>query len=175
MRGLVHIYTGDGKGKTTAAVGLGVRAYGRGLRVLMIQFLKGIETGETEVLKKLAPGFTIYRNQSIGKFMWDMNEDELKEFKTAQEALYKLASEACESSSSDLLILDEIMAAANTGMIPLGEVIQLIINKPQGMEIVLTGREAPEELVELADYVSEIKMIKHPFEKGIPGRKGIEF
>lgn len=175
MQGLVHIYTGDGKGKTTAAVGLGVRASGRGLKVLMIQFLKGVETGEVEALKKLAPGFTIHRGQITGKFMWNMNEEELKELKAAQEDMFKLALEASAGGSCDLIILDEIMAAVNTGMVPIQDVVRLVRNKPRSLEIVLTGRDAPKELVELADYVSEINMVKHPFEKGINARKGIEF
>jgi cob(I)alamin adenosyltransferase len=175
VQGLVHIYTGDGKGKTSAAVGLGVRACGRGLKVLMVQFLKGIETGEVEALKRLAPGFAIYRGQETGKFMWNMNGEELQELKAVQGKMLEYASDASASNSLDLLILDEIMAAVTTGMVALKEVIELIKNKPGELEIVLTGRNAPAELVELADYVSDIKKVKHPLEKGIPARKGIEF
>lgn len=175
MAGLVHIYTGNGKGKTTAAIGLGIRASGRGLKVLMVQFLKGTDTGETKIIENLNPYFRIYRQEEIKKFVWTMTENELKELTTVQQKLFEYAVSAVNSGESDLLILDEIMAAATMGLVPIEEVIDFIKCKPEAVEVVLTGRNAPAELIELADYVSEIHPVKHPMEKGIPARRGIEF
>lgn len=174
MKGLVHIYTGHGKGKTTAAVGLGMRAYGRGMKVLMVQFLKGAESGELITINKLGSGFTINPGKHLGKFTWNMNEEELKEAAYIQNQQFEYALEEIKTGKWDLLILDEIMAAVTTGMIPVKDVIDLIKNKPEKLEIVMTGRNAPRELIELSDYVSEIKQVKHPMDKGIPARRGIE-
>lgn len=174
MKGLVHIYTGNGKGKTTAAVGLGIRACGRGMKVRMVQFLKGMETGEMHVIEKLNPDFILIRGKEIKKFTWNMSEAELKELEQiCMQAFEEAAAEAC-SGRWDMLILDEIMAAVTGGFIPVEAVLELIRNKPDKLEIVMTGRNAPPALVEAADYVSEIQAVKHPFEKGIPSRKGIE-
>lgn len=174
MRGLVHIYTGNGKGKTTAAVGLGMRAYGRSFKVLMVQFLKGAETGEMNTIAGLHPGFVLHRGKEVKKFTWNMTEEEFKQARDEQQENFKFAVNAAASGEWDLLILDEIMAAISTGMVDLQDVTELIKNRPDRLEVVLTGRNAPEELIELADYVSEIHAVKHPMEKGIPARKGIE-
>ncbi len=174
MKGLIHIYTGDGKGKTTAAVGLGIRAYGRGFKVLMVQFLKGADTGEIYTLKKLEPEFLLYRGKEIKKFTWNMNEAELKETARVQQDIFNHAVDAARSGGWDMVILDEILGAVGAGMVDKNDVIKFIEEKPDNFELVLTGRNAPAELVELADYVSEIKAVKHPMEKGIPARKGIE-
>lgn len=174
MKGLVHIYTGDGKGKTTAALGLGIRAYGRGFRVLMVQFLKGAETGEMHTLKKLEPGFILYRGTEIKKFTWEMSEAELMQTKKAQETIFDYVLNAAASGDWDMIILDEVMGALAAGMLDLKAVAAFIKGKPEKLEIVLTGRNAPAELVELSDYLSEIHAVKHPMEKGVPPRKGIE-
>lgn len=174
MKGLVHIYTGNGKGKTTSAVGLGVRACGRGMKVLMVQFLKGAETGEMYSLKKLEPGFVLERGKEIKKFTWNMNEEELMEVKKTTQEAFNYAVNASQSGECSMLILDEIMAALSSKLLDVREVAEFIKNKPEGLEIVMTGRNAPSELVTLADYVSEINAVKHPFERGIPARKGIE-
>lgn len=175
MRGLVHIYTGNGKGKTSAAVGLGIRAYGRGFKVLMVQFLKGTETGEAFTIKKLSPGFTIYRGKSTRKFFWQMNNEEKEFERNVQNELLEYALEAVTSGEWQMVILDEIMAAIENGMVKAEDVVKLIKDRDNDVELVLTGRNAPKELVELADYVSEIKEVKHPMKKGIAARKGIEF
>jgi len=175
MQGLVHIYTGNGKGKTSAAVGLGIRACGRGFKVLMVQFLKGTETGEAITIEKLSPTFTIHRGKSTGKFTWQMSNEEKEYEKNVQNELLDYAREAVTSGEWQLVILDEIMAAIKSEMIKLADVVKLIKDKRQNVEIVLTGRNAPEELIELADYVSEIKEVKHPMKKGIAAREGIEF
>lgn len=174
MKGLVHIYTGNGKGKTTAAVGLGIRAYGRGFKVLMVQFMKGAETGEIHTLKMLEPGFELRRGKEIKKFTWNMNEDELNELKKATREQFYEAVESVASGQWDMLIFDEILGSISTGLLSVDDVAGFLKNKPEKLEVVMTGRNAPAELVEVSDYVSEINEIKHPFRKGIPARKGIE-
>ncbi len=175
MNGLVHIYTGSGKGKTSAAVGLGVRAYGRGLKVLMVQFLKGIETGEMFTIKKLEPDFVLYRGTPLKKFTWEMSCAELEIARDLQNDIFTFAEKAATSETWDLIILDEVMAAINAKFLEKEKVINFIKNKPSNLELVLTGRDAPIEFIELADYVSEIVSVKHPMDKGIYARKGIEF
>jgi cob(I)alamin adenosyltransferase len=175
VRGLVHIYTGGGKGKTTAALGLGIRAYGRDLRVALIQFLKGADTGELKVLKGLGESFKVYRNQENAKFVKDMNPAELEAAQTAVIELWQFAKNLGNQGQCDLLILDEIMAAVMTGLLPLADVVGWVRDKPIALELVMTGRNAPSELVDLADYVSEIKAVKHPYNRGIGARRGIEF
>ena len=167
--GLIHIYCGDGKGKTTAAIGLAVRAAGHGLRVVIVQFLKSSPTGELAVLGRL-PEVTVIRSQEQLGFTFRMNEEQKRHAAVIQQQL--LAREAMQRA--DLLILDEVMAAINAGMIESKEVAALLREKPQELEVVLTGRNPPEELLQLADYVSEIKKVRHPFDRGIAARDGIE-
>ena len=174
MKGLVHIYTGDGKGKTTAAVGLGIRAYGRGFKVLMVQFLKGAETGEIHTLKKLEPNFVLLRGTETKKFTWNMTEEELKQTKKEQENIFDATVNAAKGGNWDMIILDEAISAVAVGMLDMDAVVKFVKAKPEKLELVLTGRNASQELLELADYVSEIKMVKHPMQKGIAARKGIE-
>lgn len=174
MQGLVHIYTGDGKGKTTAAVGLGIRAWGRGMKILMVQFLKGQESGEIIAINKLDSNFTVNPGKPLDKFTWEMNEDELLEAAKAQREQFNYALKEARTEKWDMIILDEIMAAIITEMIALEDVLELISSKPDHLEIVMTGRKAPEELVKAADYVSNIQEIKHPLKRGVGARKGIE-
>jgi len=175
MRGLVHIYTGNGKGKTTAAVGLGVRACGSGLNVLMVQFLKSTPSGEITSIKKLEPGFRVYRGTESRKFIWQMNDEEKAKARAEQQEIFEFAVSEARKGKVDLLILDESLGAISTGFLSMDRVVDFIKNRPEHLEVVLTGRGAPEELIGLADYVSEIRDIKHPAEKGIKARKGIEF
>jgi len=175
MSGLIHIYTGDGKGKTTAAIGLGIRACGRGMKVLMVQFLKGMETGEVFLLKKLEPDFILYRGQQLPKFTWNMNKEEKEEAAKVQKNIFEYAQKAALSREVDLLILDEIMAAVNTGFLDKEIVLGFIRNKPRDLELVLTGRNPSEAFIKEANYVSEIHSIKHPMNEGVAGRKGIEY
>ncbi|MHB1393411.1 MAG: cob(I)yrinic acid a,c-diamide adenosyltransferase [Clostridia bacterium] len=171
----IHIYTGDGKGKTTAAVGLGVRACGRGMKVLMVQFLKGAQTGEMFTIEKLKPDFELCRHKEIGEFSWNMTQEELKEMKQHIENLFQYAVKEAMSGRRDLIILDEIMAAITSGFIAMDEVLSFAKNKPSGLELVMTGRSASLKMIQFADYVSEIKAVKHPFAVGVPAREGIEF
>ena len=175
MKGLVHIYTGDGKGKTTAAIGLGVRACGSGMRVLMVQFLKGSPTGEVCSLQKLEPGFKLYRCKETKKFTWDMSPEEKCRTAAEQSSILEYAAAAVGRGEVDLLIMDEALGAMSSGMLDKNAVIHFIKNKPHNLELVLTGRGPAPEFIELADYVSEIKAVKHPAQKGIQARKGIEF
>ncbi len=168
--GLIHIYTGDGKGKTTAAVGLACRAAGAGQKVLIVQFLKGSDTAELASLKLL--NIRVERGD-VKKFIPYMTPDELTDCKAQQEECFKTAKDNMEKY--DLVVLDEIIGAVSMNMIELEALIELINSKPETTELVMTGRDAQKELVELADYVSEIKCIKHPYEKGVKARKGIEY
>lgn len=175
MKGLVHIYTGNGKGKTTAAIGLGIRACGRGLKVLMVQFLKSAETGEMFAIKRLEPDFTLFRGTESRKFTWNMDEKELDEVKKEQKEIFDFAVSSACSGQLDLLILDEVLTVVNMKMIALEDVVDFLKSRPEKLEVALTGRNAPEELVMLADYVSNIGAVKHPMDKGVKARKGIEF
>ena len=170
-RGLIHIYCGDGKGKTTAAVGLAVRAAGRDFRVTMVQFLKSTETGELNSLKKIE-GIRLIRSEEALGFTFRMNEEQKRHAASVQQQLWEQALVA--SQSSDLLILDEVMAALSSGMISEEQVLDFLDKKPIELEVVLTGRNPPKAVLERADYVSEMKKIRHPFDSGIPARKGIE-
>jgi cob(I)alamin adenosyltransferase len=170
-QGLVQLYTGNGKGKTTAALGLGLRAAGHGFVVYMIQFMKGqINYGELEAVK-LLPNFTI-RQFGRPDFVDKSNPDPI-DIKLAQEALTH-AKIIIEEGKVDFLILDEVNIALDFGLILVDEVIQLIKSRPATMELILTGRYAPQALIDVADLVSEVREVKHPYQKGIAARKGVE-
>ena len=175
MKGLVHIYTGDGKGKTTSAIGLGIRAYGRGMRVLMVQFLKGADTGELKTIEKLAPDFKIYRSLEQKTFFWKMTDEQKLQLKESVESTFEYAVNAAKSGEWNMIIMDELMGTLSNGLLDTDIVADFILSRPEGLELVMTGRNPPDKLVELADYVSIINAHKHPFQKGIPARKGIEF
>ncbi|WP_349239063.1 cob(I)yrinic acid a,c-diamide adenosyltransferase [Petroclostridium sp. X23] len=175
IKGLVHIYTGNGKGKTTAALGQGFRSAGRGLKVYMVQFLKTSETGELFSCEKLGECFKIFRFEKKRDFFWNLNEAEKRELKEEIALAFEFAKNSMKSGQCDLLILDEIMGALHNKLITESEVCELIRNKPAGIELILTGRNAPQSLIDLADYVSEIIPVKHPMEKGIGAREGIEY
>lgn len=173
--GLIQVYTGDGKGKTTAAIGLGVRAVGRGYKVAMIQFLKAMETGELKSLEKISDNFKVYRFEETTKFFWEANDEEKDLMRKCERRAFEFAKDLCVNGDVDLLILDEIMLALYNKLLSVDEVCEFLKNKPENMEIILTGRYAPQEILDVADLVTEMKLIKHPFEKGIPAREGIEF
>lgn len=171
--GLIHIYCGDGKGKTTAAIGLAVRCSGHGNHVLLVQFLKSRPTGELKSLA-LLPNIEIMRGKETKKFTFQMNDEEKAQVKSEHLALFAKVRQKCSEEHIDLLILDEVIGACNTGVFDKDVLIDFLRQKPRQMEVVLTGRNPAPELTELADYVSEICKRKHPFEKGIPARTGIE-
>lgn len=171
-RGYIQVYTGNGKGKTTAALGLALRAVGHGLRVLVIQFMKGErEEGEVEASKKLAP-YLLIRRVGEKSFLSKEHLDE-KAFEHARFGL-ELASRAMDERSCDILILDEIILAVDFGLVKLSDLLHLMDRKPEAMELVLTGRNACPEIVEKADLVTEMVERKHYFSKGVSAREGIE-
>jgi cob(I)alamin adenosyltransferase len=170
-RGLVIVYTGHGKGKTTAAFGLVVRALGRGLRCGMVQFIKGKwKTGERMFAESL-PGLTLHV-MGLG-FTWD--SDDLSKDKAAAVAAWEKARAMIASGEHDVVVLDEITYAFHYGFFPLEGVLEALRARPAHVHVVLTGRNAPEDLVAYADLVTEMKPIKHPFEKGVPAQLGVDF
>lgn len=170
--GLIQVYTGTGKGKTTASLGLAMRACGHGLKVYMIQFMKGrIDYGELRAAKNIE-GLTI---EQFGRPEFVDKDNPAKEdIKLAKEALQR-SEEVILSGEYDMVILDEINAAIEWNLIELGDVIDLLRKKPESVEIVLTGRYARKEILDLADLVSEIREIKHPFKRGVHSRVGIDY
>jgi cob(I)alamin adenosyltransferase len=171
-KGLIQVYTGKGKGKTSAALGLALRAVGHGLKVLMIQLMKGnFKYGELESARKLSPYLTIIpmgRETFVSKSHPDPADSQ-----RAQEGL-SLAKKAIENREFDIVILDEINVAVDYGLIPLSDLLQLIDSKPETVELVLTGRNAKSEIMDRADLVTEMVELKHYYHKGVKGRKGIE-
>ena len=171
-KGLVQVYTGNGKGKTSAAFGLVLRATGRGLKVCIIQFIKGgFDYGELYVADKL-PGLKL-KAFGRGKFVSEKKPDK-EDVDLAEEAL-KTAEEAVKSREYDVIVLDEVNVALNLKLIRTERVLQLIKEKPAQTELVLTGRKAPKEIIEAADLVTEMVEVKHPYNKGFKARKGIEY
>jgi cob(I)alamin adenosyltransferase len=171
-KGLIQVYTGSGKGKTSAAFGLALRAIGRGLKVYVIQFIKGgFDYGELYVVDKL-PNLEL-KAFGRGKFITEKPAGK-EDIGLAEEAL-ALAEKVVKSSEYDVVILDEINVALNLKLISLEKVLTLLKNKPMHVELVFTGRYAPSEIIEAADLVTEMKEVKHPFNKGFQARKGIEY
>lgn len=169
--GRIHLYTGDGKGKTTAAVGLCVRAAGSGLRVAFFQFLKNGQSGELASLQKLG----IHTEAALcEKFLWNMDEAEKAACRRSQEEALERARAL--APTLNLLVLDEAISAQHSGMLPPGALAAFLKEKPAHTELVLTGRGETQALQELADYVTEMRMLAHPYEsEGLPARRGIEF
>ena len=168
-KGLMHLYCGDGKGKTTAAMGLALRALGQGMQVVVVQFLKNGTSGELEPLRTL--GATVFSGESGAKFTFQMNaEEKAQATKENNARLAEALQQPC-----DLLILDEICAARNSGMLDEALAKQAVLERPQHREVVLTGRNPEAWMVEAADYITEMQPRRHPYEQGIPARKGIEF
>lgn len=167
--GLIHLYHGDGKGKTTAAMGLAVRALGCGRRVVIVQFLKGGATGELEPLQTL--GATFYRGKAGQKFVFQMNEEE----KAATRALQTENLRRALADPADLLILDEACAACRLGLVDETVLKKAVLQKPAQREVVLTGREPADWMLAAADYCTEMQCRRHPYEKGIAAREGVEY
>ena len=174
-KGLVIVYTGNGKGKTTAALGLAMRAIGYEHKVCMLQFIKGSwHYGEMDSSKKLEPNFELI---AVGKGfvgILDDNSPREEHEKYAAEAV-RICREKIFSEKYDVIILDEVNYAITLGLIDVQEIIKIIKEKPSDLDLVLTGRDVKEEIVELADLVTEMKEIKHPFKSGIKAKKGIDF
>ncbi|MFB0523762.1 MAG: cob(I)yrinic acid a,c-diamide adenosyltransferase [Candidatus Bathyarchaeia archaeon] len=171
-KGLVQVYTGDGKGKTSAAFGLALRAVGRGLKVYVIQFIKGgFDYGELHIVERL-PDLKLV-SFGRGKFITSLPPSE-GDVKLARDA-FELAKKVVKSGEHDVVILDEINVTLNLKMISTDEVIDLIKSKPKYVELILTGRYAPAQIIDAADLVTEMREVKHPYTQGVPPRKGIEY
>ena len=177
-KGLVQIYTGDGKGKTTAAFGLAIRAAGQGNSVLIFQFLKppSLATGERLAIELKSAGITI----EALDVKWDMrksfdDEKVVTQTKHLVKEVLKKLEEAAAENLYDILILDEINFCLSKNLANYDDVMRIINNRASNVEIIMTGRGATKELIEIADLVTEMKCVKHPFDKGIGARRGIEF
>jgi cob(I)alamin adenosyltransferase len=173
-RGLVIVHTGPGKGKTTAALGLAMRAVGSGLRVLMVQFIKGSwHYGELDAAEMLGQDKLTIRPMGRG-FVKLGGEIDPEDQKAAEEA-WAFARQQLFSGEYDMIILDEINYALNYGLLPVGPVVEALKQKPERVHVVLTGRSAPAEIVEAADTVTEMREVKHAYQKGIEAQRGIEY
>jgi cob(I)alamin adenosyltransferase len=174
-RGLIIVYTGKGKGKTTAALGIALRAVGYDHKVCMIQFIKGSwHYGEMTSSKRLEPEFEL---TAIGRGFVGIIDDKspIEDHKKIAEDALEVARNKINSKTYDIVILDEINYAVNLGLISLKDVLDIISDKPEDVSLVLTGNYAKEEVIEKADLVTEMKEIKHPFKSGIKAKKGIDF
>ena len=180
MKGLIQIYCGQGKGKTSAAAGAAIRAAGQGFSVCFTQFLKDSHSGEIKILGQLPKVKLFHCEKSFG-FSWTLSEEEKEEAKAAYQ---KLFTDACRESVTAaqrdkeelvLLILDEIMAATSYGFVPPEMVTEFLESKPENLEVIMTGRNPREEWISMADYVSEIQPRKHPYARGVAARRGIEW
>ena len=172
--GLVHIYCGDGKGKTTAALGLAIRAAGAGMRVHFVQLLKGNETSELNSLK-LIPNITVARCDENYGFTFCMSDDDKRKITECHNKIMNESILLSENAEIDMLIIDEFNAAYNYGLVDKALADRLVLQTPIALELIITGRNPNSKFVEEADYVSEIKDVKHPFKNGISARKGIEY
>ena len=167
--GLLHLYYGDGKGKTTAAMGLALRALGSGKKVVVVQFLKGGKSGEIPLLEQL--GAKIYRGKAGQKFVFQMNDAE----KAATRALQDRNLTVAMAQEADLLVLDEAGSAWELDMVDKDLLRRAVLQRPAGQECVLTAHAAPQWMLDAADYSTEMKCCRHPYQKGIKARKGIEY
>lgn len=170
-KGYIHVYTGPGKGKTTAALGLGLRAAGAGFKVHMVQFMKGRRYSEIDAIENL-PNFTISqhgRDEFVSK-----EKPEQIDIDLAQKG-FAYTKDIIKNGKCDMVILDEINIAVDYNLIALDDVLKLVEEKPEKLELVLTGRYAHPEIVKIADVVTEMLEIKHPYQKGVTARKGIDF
>jgi cob(I)alamin adenosyltransferase len=173
MRGLVQIYTGNGKGKTTASIGQAVRSLGHGRKVCMLQFMKGDEKyGELQAVRKYCPDFVI-EQCGLESFV-DKKNPSKEDISLAQKGLEK-AKEIILEGKCDLIILDEINVALDFKLVKLTEVVELLCMRPHNLDLILTGRYCPKELYAYADLVSEIQEVKHHYQVGVDAREGIEY
>ena len=174
QQGLILVNTGNGKGKTTAALGMGMRAWGQGMKVLVLQFIKGNwKYGELQAAERMGADFVI-RQMGEG-FVKGCTQEEMTIHQSAAEEALEAANVEMASGQWDMVILDEINYAIKFGLVSLETVLAILENKPSSLHIVLTGREAHAKIIERADLVTEMKEIKHPYKKGIKAQKGIEF
>ncbi|MBR1692117.1 MAG: cob(I)yrinic acid a,c-diamide adenosyltransferase [Lachnospiraceae bacterium] len=171
---MIHLYSGDGKGKTTAAIGLAIRALGSGKRVCFAQFLKGSRTSELSILENM-PNLTILRNQKDYGFYANMADKERARVRKMHDDTLKQIQQMADGGQIDVLILDEITHVYRLGAINQKKVRSLLENRPGNLEIVLTGRDPDEFFVQIADYHTEMRKLRHPYDQGLTAREGIEF
>ena len=172
MAGLIHLYCGDGKGKSTAAAGLALRAAGAGKRVLFLQFFKDGSSSEISLLRTIPGVEVLVCPRHFGRFR-NMSEEQREE---AREAYGALVEEGCrKAQKADLLVLDEAVSACGHGVISEEKLLAFLRDRPEELEVVLTGREPSEGLYAAADYITRMEKLRHPFDVGVPARLGIEF
>ena len=171
---MIHIYYGDGKGKTTAAIGLAVRAAGSRMKVLFVQFLKTEFSGEGHTLSH-TENITLTFAPVELKFTYDMDEAEKQKASAMFRKIFDDAVTTVLTQKYDMIVLDEIFSAVEAGMINEHSVYEFVSNAPKNLEVVMTGHNPPERILELADYITEMKKIKHPYDRGVQARFGIEF
>ncbi len=174
QQGLVHIYCGDGKGKTTAATGLAVRCAGGDGNVLWFQFLKRDISGERSGLAQLKH-VTMLSGYDKMKFTFQMTQEEKQQAAGFYREKIEQIALCIQENDYDMLVLDETFGAISSGLVDEEQIVKLLTNRPKGLEVVMTGRNPSEQLLEMADYISEIKKVRHPYDKGIAARKKIEF
>ena len=170
MKGYVHVYTGNGKGKTTAALGLALRASGAGLRVYIAQFVKGMEYSELKAIEKLSPSVAI---KQYGRDCFIYKEPEKEDIQAAQDGLREVR-EIMTSGKYQVIILDEANIATYYNLFSVDDLLDFVHAKPEEVELVITGRMADPRIIEEADLVTEMKEVKHYYEKGVQAREGIE-
>lgn len=171
---MVHIYYGDGKGKTTAAIGLAVRAAGSRMKVLFVQFLKTEFSGERHTLSHTENISLSFAPVEL-KFTFDMDENEKAKAAKIFRKIFDDSVTKVFTEKYDMVVLDEIFSAIEADMISEHDVYEFVSNAPKNLEVVMTGHNPPERILELADYITEMKKIKHPFDRGVTARFGIEF
>ena len=169
-----HIYYGDGKGKTTAAIGLAVRAAGSKMKVLFVQFLKTEFSGERHILSHTENVTLTFCPLEL-KFTFEMDDKEKAQAAKILKGIFDNAVTTALTEKYDMVVLDEVFEAINAHMLSESEVYEFITNAPSSMEIVMTGHNPPQKFMDCADYITEFKKIKHPYDRGITGRIGIEF
>ena len=174
QKGCIHIYCGDGKGKTTAALGLALRAAGRGKKVMIARFLKSDDSGEVPLLQQI-PGIRLKPCSKCFGFYSQMTDEQNKEAKVYYKQLFRDTWKETAEEAYDMVILDEILAACRYGLVPEEELLTNLEQKPFALEVVITGRAPSQRLLETADYISDITKRKHPFDQGLKAREGIEY
>ncbi|MGI5887751.1 MAG: cob(I)yrinic acid a,c-diamide adenosyltransferase [Oscillospiraceae bacterium] len=173
-KGFVHIYYGDGKGKTTAALGAAIRVSGAEIPVLFVQFLKSRPTSELDALDK-AEGITVLRSRGSGKFLADMTPSEKQQEKSRQENLFNTAVDYTAGGRFGMVVLDELLDAVAEDMVGEGEVCRFLEERPSDIEVVITGHKPVQSIIRYGDYITEMKCISHPYDRGVSARKGIEY
>lgn len=172
---MIHIYTGNGKGKTSAAFGLAFRASGHGMKTVALSFLKDGCSGEIKAAEQSEHIFVRCFQTTVQGFFWNMTESEKMKLKTETQKGFMFGLQCAARKNCDILVLDEVAGTIANGLLSEQDVKTFLVEYGQKMEIVMTGRDFPKSLLELADYVSDLRQVKHPYQKGIPPRKGIEF